>query len=118
LNDCFFDRDAALCLRSSNQGGAQPLLPLCQPDRCANSVITAGHAGRWQQAGGEVKALLLRRKDLSQNQRHALKAKLSEMDAVTVAVKRPSPSARPPSRHYKTPWAASPPVGRCEPTGR
>ena len=30
LNDCFFDRDAALCLRASGQGGNEPLAPFCQ----------------------------------------------------------------------------------------
>ena len=82
LNDCFFDREAALCLRSSGQGGNEPLAPFCQPDRCGNSVITVGHAPKWQAAMGEVRVHLTR-KNLSQNQRTALRDKLDEMEAAT-----------------------------------
>jgi hypothetical protein len=80
LNDCFFERDGALCLRSFGEGANEPLLPLCQPNRCGNSVITNSHVTSWNHAIGEVR-VHLRQKDLSQNQRHALKAKLSEMEA-------------------------------------
>lgn len=80
LNDCFFDRDAALCLRSSGRGGSEPLAPFCQPDRCGNSVITAGHVPHWEAAIGEVR-VHLGRKDLSQNQRLALRSKVEEFEA-------------------------------------
>lgn len=88
LNDCFFDRDAALCLRSSGQGGDEPLAPLCQPDRCGNSVITAGHAPKWEAAMGEVRVHLTR-KNLSQNQRQALRGKLDEMEAAIRPLRTP-----------------------------
>lgn len=88
LNDCFFDRDAALCLRSSGQGGDEPLAPLCQPDRCGNSVITAGHVPNWEGAMGDVR-VHLSRKNLSQNQRTALRSKLDEMEAAVRPLRTP-----------------------------
>ena len=88
LNDCFFDRDAALCLRASGRGGNEPLAPLCQPDRCGNSVITAGHVPHWEAAAGEVRVHLAR-KNLTQNQRAALRGKLDEMEAAIRPVRQP-----------------------------
>jgi integrase len=80
LNDCFFERETALCLRSAGQGGNEPLAPFCQPDRCGNSVITAGHVPHWEAAIGDVR-VHLSRKNLAQNQRTALRVKLQEMEA-------------------------------------
>lgn len=88
LNDCFFDRDAALCLRRSGQGGNEPLAPFCQPDRCGNSVITAGHAPKWEAAIAEVR-VHLSRKNLSQNQRQAMRGKLDEMEAAIQPLRVP-----------------------------
>ena len=88
LNDCFFDRDAALCLRTSGQGGNEPLAPFCQPDRCGNSVITAGHVPHWEAAIGEVR-VHLGRKSLSHNQRVALRGKLDEMEAAIRPLREP-----------------------------
>ena len=85
LNDCFFERDAALCLRAG-QGGTEPLLPLCQPNRCGNSVITVSHGPSWDQAIGEVR-VHLRQKELSTIQRQALTSKLSEMEAAIAPLK-------------------------------
>ncbi|MFP5319218.1 MAG: hypothetical protein ACLGI2_13130 [Acidimicrobiia bacterium] len=88
LNDCFFDRDTALCLRTSGQGGNEPLAPFCQPDRCGNSVITEAHVPQWEAAIGEVR-VHLGRKNLSQNQRTALRAKLDEMEAAIRPLRKP-----------------------------
>lgn len=87
LNDCFFDRDAALCIRGSGQGGSEPLAPFCQPDRCGNSVITAGHVPHWEAAIGEVR-IHLGRKGLSQNQQLALRTKAEEMEAAIRPVRK------------------------------
>jgi hypothetical protein len=80
LNDCFYNDATAAC-RSHSAPGQGPLLPACQPGRCANSVITPSHAPVWQAAITETK-VYLRRKDLSAHQRRALKDKAAEMEAL------------------------------------
>lgn len=50
LNDCFFERATALCLKASDLDGAAPRLSGCAPDRCPNSCIDEQHVPAWQAA--------------------------------------------------------------------
>ena len=87
LNDCFFERDAALCLRTTGQGGNEPLLPLCQPEPVRQlGDYRPTTRPSWDLAIGEVQVHLTQ-KDLSTIQRQALKGKLSEMEAAIAPLK-------------------------------
>ncbi|AIT79768.1 MULTISPECIES: hypothetical protein [Novosphingobium] len=80
LNDCFFDRATALCLRSANEGAA-PRLSNCAPDRCPNSCITSRHVPAWQSAIDDAEAVL-KSKRLSAAQRTAIRADRDRMKKV------------------------------------
>lgn len=60
LNDCHFtDPSKARCLKSRGISDAdKPLLPACEPSRCANAVITQDHAPRWEQPLIQITILL------------------------------------------------------------
>ncbi|ODU35466.1 MULTISPECIES: hypothetical protein [Sphingomonadaceae] len=89
LNDCFFDRATALCLRNADEGAA-PRLSNCAPDRCPNSCITSRHVPAWQSAIDDADALL-RSKRLSAAQRTAIREDRDRMKKVIAPWASPSP---------------------------
>lgn len=88
LNDCFFDRASALCLRSYDEG-AVPRLSNCAPDRCPNSCITSRHVPAWQSAIDDADALL-KSKRLSAAQRMAIREDRDRMKKVIAPWASPS----------------------------
>jgi hypothetical protein len=71
LADCFFDPAMAICLKAATDQ-SKPQTALCQPTKCPNACIRAGHLPVWQKAEKDVKALL-KEKRLSALQRASLK---------------------------------------------
>ncbi len=56
LTDCFFDPDAALCLRDQDRSKAiAPIVGRCQPDRCRNSRIGEHHLPEWEDRLAQVR---------------------------------------------------------------
>ncbi|PAL21817.1 hypothetical protein [Sphingopyxis sp. GW247-27LB] len=88
LNDCFFDRATALCLRSSDEGAA-PRLSNCAPDRCPNSCITSRHVPAWQAAIDDADAML-KNKRLSTAQRTAIREDRHRMRRVIAPLTEPA----------------------------
>ncbi|MGE4302714.1 MAG: hypothetical protein AB7E24_01625 [Novosphingobium sp.] len=72
LNDCFFERATALCLRSSGTDDDVPRLSGCAPDRCPNSCIGDRHLPAWQTAIADADRQL-KNKRLSHAQRSAIR---------------------------------------------
>ncbi len=89
LNDCFFDRATALCLRSSSDGNDLPRLSSCAPDRCPNSCISNRHAPAWQAAIDEA-GERLKDKRLSPAQRAAIRADRDRMRALIAPLTEPA----------------------------
>ncbi|KQH78456.1 integrase [Mycobacterium gordonae] len=46
-NACLYDEDVALCRRHANPEVRGPILGLCQPARCSNSVVGVEHLPVW-----------------------------------------------------------------------
>lgn len=90
LNDCFFDRATALCLRSSEVDNAAPRLSNCAPDRCPNSCITNRHVPAWQAAIDDAE-VLLRNKRLSRTQRAAIREDRNRMSRLIAPLTDPAP---------------------------
>jgi len=80
LNDCFFDRATALCLKPSDAATA-PRLSNCAPDRCPNSCITNRHVPAWQAAINNADAML-KNKRMSKAQRTAIREDRHRMSKV------------------------------------
>lgn len=83
LNDCFFDRATALCLRPSEYRDVAPRLSSCAPDRCANSCITRHHVPAWQAAIDQADALLANKR-LSRTQRAVIREDRDRMRRLLV----------------------------------
>lgn len=72
LNDCHFDPLYARCLRARGIEHADgPIIPACEPGRCANALIAAEHVPRWQQSLKQLKELRRDRK-IPQHERERL----------------------------------------------
>jgi hypothetical protein len=91
LNDCYFDRATALCLRSSDVDHAVPRLSNCAPDRCPNSCITSSHVPAWQAAIDDADALLKNNKCLSAAQRTAIHEDRTRMSRLIAPLTEPAP---------------------------
>ena len=79
LNDCFFERATALCLKDDKEEKTSgPILSRCAPDRCPNSCISQRHLPAWNAAITETDALL-KEKRLSPLQRAVLRRENDRM---------------------------------------
>lgn len=82
LADCFFDPGTAVCLKQAAKVDSKmPLTTLCQPTRCPNACITAGHRPAWKRMADNTLSLL-KEKRLSKLQREVLKSELGRIQAV------------------------------------
>lgn len=90
LNDCFFDRATALCLRSSEADNDAPRLSHCAPDRCPNSCVTSRHVPAWQAAIDDADRLL-KNKRLSRAQRAAIGEDRDRMHRLIAPLTDPAP---------------------------
>lgn len=85
LNHCLWDADTAECQNSLPQElrGNGPLLGMCQPAKCRNSVVTKKQHGQiWLAEENDLKAML-RAKKLSPVRRESLQARLDQVHTVT-----------------------------------
>jgi hypothetical protein len=82
LADCFFDPATAVCLRRATASDqTAPMISLCEPTRCPNACITAGHRPAWPRTADNARALL-KEKRLSELQRIALAQELRRIETV------------------------------------
>ena len=79
LSNCFFDPDAALCLKDSKGKKEKPLLNSCRPDKCQNSCITKKHIPLWQAQINDAKAML-NMKGVSEAQKFILITEVKELE--------------------------------------
>jgi hypothetical protein len=85
LNHCLWNADTAECQNSLPQElrGNGPLLGMCQPAKCRNSVVSRKQHGQlWLAEENDLKSML-RAKKLSPVRRESLQARLDEVHAVT-----------------------------------
>jgi hypothetical protein len=85
LNHCLWNADTAECQNTLPQElrGSGPLLGMCQPAKCRNSVVIKKLHGRlWLAEENDLKAML-RTKKLSPVRDASLQARLDEVQAVT-----------------------------------
>lgn len=80
-NACLYDEETALCRRGATTEIEGPLLGLCQPSRCPNSVIGTEHLPVWISEGQMLKTLL-HGKHVSSPRRQALTNRLSDVERV------------------------------------
>jgi hypothetical protein len=86
LADCFFDPATAVCLRRATASDqTEPMISLCEPTRCPNACITAGHRPAWARTADNARALL-KEKRLSELQRTALAQELRRIETVLSTV--------------------------------
>lgn len=77
FNLCFFDPEAALCLKNKKQK-EHPLLNACRPDYCPNSCITNKHLPAWSNQIKDAEAMLKSPK-ATEIQKISLKSVLIEL---------------------------------------
>jgi integrase len=80
-NACLYDEETALCRRSAQSSSQGPLLGMCQPGRCGNSVVGPEHLPVWI---GELRMLkaTIEGTKLSPPRRQALSERLAEVEQV------------------------------------
>lgn len=76
---CFFDPDAAMCLKDSKTKKEYPILNSCRPDKCANSCITSKHIPLWRDQILDAKAML-NNKQCSQAQKLVLQREIADLE--------------------------------------
>jgi hypothetical protein len=94
LNYCFFDPAKALCLSDAEKAdpAAGPRLTLCNPDNCANSIVTKAHLPLWKDMLADVRERLKAPK-LNSIQRLALRAQETRILSLLERAERRAASA-------------------------
>lgn len=82
-NACLYDEQSALCRRQATTQTPGPLLGLCQPARCANSVIGAKHLPVWISELKTLKSTIADNR-VSPPRRQALSDRLADVRQVLV----------------------------------
>ncbi|MDO3333062.1 integrase [Mycobacteroides abscessus] len=80
-NACLYDEETALCRRQASTQTPGPLLGLCQPARCANSVIGLKHLPVWISELQTLKSTIAA-KGVSPPRRQALSERLADVHQV------------------------------------
>jgi integrase len=80
-NACLWDEETALCRRTAMPDTQGPLLGLCQPARCANSVVGAEHLPVWISELQMLRATIADNR-LSPPRRQALSDRLADVEQV------------------------------------
>jgi hypothetical protein len=83
LNDCHFvDPSQARCLQKQGVTDAKaPIIPACEPSRCANALITRDHIKNWQRPIEQIDTLLEDYR-IPQNERTRLAAEKRRLETV------------------------------------
>jgi hypothetical protein len=82
LNHCMYQEATAECRRLvRNPGIPGPLIDMCMPGRCSNSIITDQHTPIWEVEQLDL-AQTLKQKTLAPGRRALIERRLAEVDAV------------------------------------
>ncbi len=91
LNDCFYDPGNNPLCHAAARGARRdtPVMPFCQPAKCANSCITQRHVPAWERIIADGDSLLAHR-GLGTQQRAAVQDSVTEWKAAIAPLAAPA----------------------------